>query len=60
VLLPVSQREKNKKDRRRQGKQVLQIIGNTIGSRQISVADILSSSFFSVTEIHATFLMLVL
>jgi hypothetical protein len=33
VLLPVSQREKNKKDRRSQGKQVLQITGDAIGSR---------------------------
>jgi len=33
VLLPVPQGEKNKKDRRSQGEQVLQIIWNAIGSR---------------------------
>jgi len=61
VLLPVGQREKNKKDRRSQGEQVLQFIWNAIGARymsntDISIADMLSRSFV-VTEIHTDIFM---
>jgi hypothetical protein len=52
MLVPVCQREKNKKHRWSQGEQALQIIRNAIGRRHdisdtdISAEDILSRAFF--------------